>query len=308
MNNPFLSIIIPVYNGEKTIESLFLKIREFCNKFKYSYEVIFVWDCGFDNSWQVITNLKTQYPSEIIGISLSRNYGQHNALICGFENANGELIITMDEDLQHDPQDIEKLIRTYQQTNSDVVYGTYKRIRHKWYRNITSNILKRMIKIGIPDLHKDYSAFRLIKKSIAVSTIQMQNSYTFLDGYLSWITKNSASCQVDHKERIAGNSSYTMRKLIRHSINIFTTFSDLPIKTVSWLSFVFFLFAICYSAFILFQRIILKSLAPGYASIIILISIGFGAILLSIGILGHYLHQVNLKTTKRPNYHILKII
>jgi undecaprenyl-phosphate 4-deoxy-4-formamido-L-arabinose transferase len=297
-----LSIVIPVYNGEKTIMPLFDQIKAFCEKNQFSFEVVFVWDCGPDKSWDVIVSLKKQFPDLIKAVRLSRNYGQHNALICGFAHAEGEFFITMDEDLQHIPDDIFQLFQKQIEKDYDVVYGHYETRNHSHFRNFTSSILKRIIRLSIPDLNEDYSAFRIIKSNIAKSTMSMRNSYTFLDGYLSWITTHTSSCLVSHQKRVAGKSSYTIKKLITHSINIFITFSDLPIKIVTWSSFVFFLFTIIYSIWILFQKLFYKNLVPGFASMIILISLGVGFILMAIGILGQYLHRINMKTTKRPNY------
>ncbi len=296
------SIIIPVYNGEKTIMPLFNQIKAFCEKNQFLFEVIFVWDCGPDKSWDVIVSLKRQFPDLIKAVRLSRNYGQHNALICGFAHANGEFFVTMDEDLQHIPDDILKLFQKQLEKDYDVVYGHYETRNHPVFRNFTSSILKRIIRLSIPDLHKDYSAFRIIKSNIARSTLRMRNSYTFLDGYLSWITTHTTSCLVSHHKRIAGTSSYTVKKLIAHSINIFVTFSDLPIKIVTWSSFIFFLFSLGYSVWILIQKLFYNNLVPGFASMIILTSLGVGFILMAIAILGQYLHRINMKTTKRPNY------
>ncbi len=298
----FLSIIIPVYNGEGTLNQLFHQIKVFCELKHYSFEVVLVWDCGPDKSLEVIISLKNKFPTLIKAIKLSRNFGQHNAIICGFEIAKGDYIITMDEDLQHLPDDIEFLIQKQKEGDFDVVYGNYEKRKHSGFRNITSLLLKRFIKIGIPELHQDYSAFRILKSSTAKSTIEMRNSYTFLDGYISWITTNTSSCIVSHHERAAGSSSYSIKKLIAHSINIFVTFSDLPIKIVTWSSIGFFLFTFGYSAWVLLQKLIYNNLVPGFASMIILLSFGIGSILLALGILGQYLHRINLKTTKRPNF------
>ena len=308
MIKPFLSIIIPVYNGEKTIEVLFKKILLFCQKNNYTFEVLFVWDSGPDDSWKIIEGLKNSYPDFIRAIKLSRNFGQHNAIISGFSCSKGTLIITMDEDLQHDPQDIEKLISEQKAGDYDVVYAIYDEKKHSAFRNITSKLLRKLIKIGIPELHEDYSAFRILKNDIALSTTKMSNSYTFLDGYISWITTNISSCKVEHHERIAGNSSYTLKKLISHSVNIFFTFSDLPIKMVTTLSFLFFIFTFFYSSWVIFRKLIFNSIVPGFTSIIVLLGLGIGSILLSLGILGQYLHKINAKTTKRPNYIIREIL
>lgn len=303
-----LTFIIPVFNGEHTIYPLFKEIRNVCIKCNYKYEVIFVWDCGPDNSWRSIINLKLEFPLEIKAIRLSRNFGQHNAIICGFAHATGDFIVTLDEDLQHNPHDVRLLIAKQQENDYDVVYGFYSERHHSWFRNITSKILRNMLSVGIPGLNKEYSAFRLLKRDLAMATIDMQNSYTFLDGYISWITKNVTAVSVSHTDRLNGKSSYTMKKLISHSINIFVTFSNLPIKIVTWLSMLFFISTFGYAIYILLQKIIFNNLVPGFASIIVLMGFGIGSILFGISVLGEYIHRINLKTTRRPNYRISQIL
>lgn len=303
-----LSFVIPVYHGENTIAPLFEKIKEAAEKYDHFYEVIFVWDCGPDKSWQQIQVLKNKYPDHIKAIHLSRNFGQHNAIICGFEHAVGDFVVTMDEDLQHDPDEIDKLIEKQMTGDFDVVYGNYMQRKHNSFRNITSRTLKKLLEIGIPELHKDYSAFRLIKKDIAKACTNMQNSYTFLDGYISWITAHVSSVEVKHAPRQGGKSSYTLKKLIAHSVNIFVTFSNLPIKIVTWLSLTFFVFTFIYAFYTLAQKLFFNSLIPGYTSIMVLLGLGIGSILLGISVLGEYIHRINLKTTKRPNYAIKQIL
>ena len=193
------SIIIPVYNGEQTLLALNQRLHNFFEK-KSTFEIIYVYDCGKDNSWEVLLKIKKDFPDTVKLIRLSRNFGQHNALICGFEYAKGDFIITMDEDLQHAPEDIEMLIAKQQEKDYDVVYGKYETRKHSGFRNLGSSLLKKIIDIGIPDIHPDYSAFRLIKSGIAKTCINMRNSYTFLDGYLSWITTHCGSCIVSHHE------------------------------------------------------------------------------------------------------------
>lgn len=303
-----LSIIIPVYNGEQTVVPLFAAIQNACVKNGYQYEVIFVWDCGPDKSWDQIVQLKTAYPDQIKAIRLSRNFGQHNAIICGFANANGDFMVTMDEDLQHNPEDLPLLIEKQKIADYDVVYGNYLVRQHNGFRNFTSNILKMLLKTGIPELHKDYSAYRLIKRDVALATTEMQNSYTFLDGYLSWITTNVNSVEVSHNSRQGGESSYTFKKLVSHSINIFITFSNLPIKLVTTLSLIFIIFTSGYSIYIFLQKLLFNNLIPGFASMIVLMGFGVGSILFGISVIGEYIHRINLKTTKRPNYRISSIL
>lgn len=302
------SIVIPIYNGEKTVTKLFELINHFFSSRIIGFEVIFVHDCGPDNSWNVLIELKKKYPNNIKLIRLGRNFGQHNAIICGFEYAEGDFIITMDEDLQHNPNDIQKLIDEQKINDYDVVYGKYEERKHSIFRNVTSSILKKLIEIGIPEIHKDYSAFRLIKSDVAKSTIEMRNSYTFLDGYLSWITNHVSSCNVTHSERQGGTSSYTMIKLLNHSINIFITFSNLPIRILGRISFLVLLVMGIYSIYIVARKILLNDIALGFPTLILSIGIGVGLIILSLSILGEYIYRINLKTTKRPNYKVKELI
>lgn len=301
------SIIIPVYNGEQTVEKLYDRIKQFFAD-KYNYEVIFVYDCGKDNSWEALLRIKKQNPQNVKLIRLSRNYGQHNALICGFEYAKGDFIVTMDEDLQHAPEDIQKLIDKQKEMDYDVVYGKYEIRNHSGFRNAGSSILKRIIDVGIPDIHPDYSAFRLIKAGIAKSCITMRNSYTFLDGYISWITTNCSSCIVSHSERQGGVSAYTFSKLINHTINIFVTFSNLPIRFLTKLSFFVLFVMTLYSTYIIIRKLVFNDLAMGYPSLVIIVGFGVGLIMLALGIIGEYIYRINLKTTQRPNYNIDKTI
>jgi polyisoprenyl-phosphate glycosyltransferase len=303
-----LSFIIPVFNGEYTVHPLFDAIQKTCVKYNYKFEVVFIWDCGPDNSWNSILRLKSEFPAEVKAIRLSRNFGQHNAIICGFKYAIGDFMITMDEDLQHNPDDIKLLIEKQLEKDYDVVYGHYPDRQHTWFRNITSRILKKILAIGIPELHRDYSAFRLLKRGLALETLDMQNSYTFLDGYISWITSNIGSVIVSHNTRLEGESSYTMKKLISHSVNIFVTFSNLPIKIVTYLSLLFFVFTFGYAIYILLEKIIFNNLVPGFASMIVLTGFGIGSILFGISIIGEYIHRINLKTTRRPNFRISQIL
>ena len=301
------SIIIPVYNGEQTLVALNQKLHNFFEK-KSTFEIIFVYDCGKDNSWEVLLEIKKDFSDTVKLIRLSRNFGQHNALICGFEYAKGDFIITMDEDLQHAPEDIQILIEKQQEKDFDVVYGKYETRKHTVFRNLTSSILKKIIEIGIPDIHPDYTAFRLIKSQVAKTCVDMRNSYTFLDGYLSWVTTHCDSCVVSHHERQGGVSAYTLSKLINHTINIFVTFSNLPIRFLTKMSFVVLFLMSLYSAYVVFRKLIFDDFAMGYPSLVIIIGFGIGLIMLALGIIGEYIYRINLKTTQRPNYNIDKII
>jgi glycosyltransferase involved in cell wall biosynthesis len=303
MTAPDYSVVVPVYQGQATLLPLARQLREFFEAHAYSYELIFVHDCGPDDSWRVIRELRQEWGAEVVrAVRLARNFGQHNALLCGFRHARGRFFITLDEDLQHAPADIALLIRRQQEADYDVVYGCYEARQHSGLRNLSSRLLRRLLRAGIPDLHPDYSPFRLLKASVGRHCLEMRNSYTFLDGYLTWVTANVGSVPVSHSPRAVGQSAYTLRKLLRHSLNIFVTFSDAPVRLLTYASVLVFLLTTCYSAYILLRKLLYNDLLPGFASLIIAIGVGVGLLLLGMGILGEYIHQINLKTTRRPNF------
>jgi undecaprenyl-phosphate 4-deoxy-4-formamido-L-arabinose transferase len=308
MNSSTISVVVPVYNGEYTILDLFLGLKVFFEEHKLKFEVIFIHDCGPDNSLKILEQLQSHHPELIKVISLTRNYGQHNAIIAGIQHAKGEFILTMDEDLQHSPSDIKSLLKEQKEGDFDVVYGRYLERQHTSTRNLGSAFLKKMIAIGIPDIHHDYSAFRLIKSDIAKAMIEMHNSYTFIDGYISWITTNCSSCDVTHSERKGGKSAYNLKKLINHSINIFVTFSDLPLRLLTYFSLLIFTITSIFSFYIVVRKLVFDDFEMGYPSLIVSIGFAVSVIMLSLGVVGEYIYRINLKTTKKPNYIVKKIL
>jgi len=299
------SVVVPVFRGMDTLETIVKELT-----FQYNdclKEIIFVFDNGNIPSWENIKDLSKKY-NLVKGVRLSRNYGQHNATICGFKFATGDFIVTIDEDLQHNPLGIKLLINKQVETDADLVYGVYEEKKHSGFRNFTSYLLNRLLKYGIPELHNDYSSYRLIRTEVAKKTLEMNNSYTFLDGYLTWFTTKVSSVNVTHYQSQSGKSSYTLKKLIEHSINIFVTFSNLPIRILSIFSILFFLSSSFYSLYIILNVLSNKNYAAGFPTIVVMLGFGFGFILLGLGIIGEYIQRINLKSTNRPNFSIKEVI
>ncbi|AFL85062.1 glycosyl transferase [Belliella baltica DSM 15883] len=291
------SIVIPVFRATASLEVIYLKSKELLGK-QFS-KLILVFDQGKVDSWNKIEELANRYP-DIIGIQLNRNFGQHNATICGFQYVDSEYLITMDEDLEHHPTDILKLIIKQKEENADIVYAHLLNRSHNSFRNITSKILNTLLKLGMPELHPHYSGFRLIRTDVAKGVLEMRSSYTFLDGYLTWVTTNVVSVDVEHGRSQSGRSSYKLKDLIRHFINIFVTFSSLPIRLLTSLSFLLFALSSTYAVVIIFNTLMYDTYAAGFPTLITMLGFGFGAILLGLGIIGEYIQRINLKTTHRP--------
>lgn len=250
------SVVVPVYRGELTLERLAIEIVRFFNSEKTTFEIIFIDDFAADNSWNVINSLKNKYGNPVRGIRLTHNCGQHNALICGIRNATGEFIITIDEDLQQSPADIRILIDKQKESDYDLVYGRFGRLRHNKFRNLTSFLLKKLLRIGLPGLHPDYSAFRLIKGEVAKKAISKATSYAFLDVFFPMWDYKISSIEVEHYKREAGRSSYSIPKLINHSVNIFINHSVPSVRVSTWILLLLIFLSISYGGYLEIQYII----------------------------------------------------
>jgi undecaprenyl-phosphate 4-deoxy-4-formamido-L-arabinose transferase len=291
-----ISVVIPAYNGGKTIIDLFLKIRDELSG-KYSFEVLFIFDNGMNNTWEIIERLKNDYPDLIKAFHLAKNYGQHRAIQFGLCKTTGNFVVTMDEDLQHDPVDIIRLIEKQKEGNYDIVYGKFNNLQHKGIRNIISTALRKTLKHFIPTLYDNYSPYRLIKQEVALRTSTMICPYTFIDDFLSRVTKNIAYQNINHYKRLDGGSSYTLAKLIKHGIYILLAYSRL----ISWLlvsSIVFILAGLL--------TFLIKIISPEFVNywfinnISIIATFGIGGILIFLSLIGSFINHHNTMINTRP--------
>jgi glycosyltransferase involved in cell wall biosynthesis len=290
-----VSVVIPVFNGEKTLPELFERL-ELSLKGIANLEIIFIHDGGSDRSWDAICNLKVNNRASVKAIRLPKNFGQHYATMCGIEKAAGDFIITMDEDLQHSPEDITGLIRIAQLNNLDLVYGAYIERRHSIFRNNMSKILNKVLRYYIPGLHKDYTSFRLMKADLAKKIIGTPGSCFFIDGALSEKTVKISSTPVSHSRSKIGKSSYTTKKLIWHITKIIIAFSHSLLKVIGVVSCAFFLVSICLGLFIIKKRYF-SLMGIRDELLILFVAILLAAfILLGVWTIGKYLQAVQFKT------------
>jgi glycosyltransferase involved in cell wall biosynthesis len=293
-----ISVVVPVYRSERTLLELHRQLSVALQSISDRYEIIFVEDCGGDGSWSVIERLSVD-DARVRGIQLSRNFGQHAATICGISTATGEWILTLDDDLEHRPEYIPELFRKAREGYA-LVYGVYRERSHKGWRNLTSEIGRKMFNAAIPNLNYAYSSFRLIERNTAKALVEFDSPFPFVDGYLAWVTNRYATVEIAHGTRIHGASNYNLRKLITHTINIFVTFSDLPLKFATWVGLASFLAGIVWLSVIVFKSLFGGITVSGYASVMAGI-VAFGGLqLLILGIFGEYLGRMNFKSSKKP--------
>ncbi len=298
---PRYSIIIPVYRSGEILHELTDRLRVFFEEHNETFEIIFVEDCGGDDSWQIITELAGQHP-RVSGIRRSRNYGQHNALLCGIRAARGEVIITMDDDLQHPPEELPKLLEKFEQ-GYDVVYGAPIAESHGFFRNLASQITKLVLKKSMgAETARSISAWRVFKTPLREAFKYYRSPSVNIDVMLTWATTEFGMVKVRHDPRKQGASGYTVRKLVRHAFNMLTGFSPLPLQIASMIGFVFALFGMAVLAYVLIRFLALGSVVPGFAFLASIIAIFSGVQLLALGIIGEYLARVHFRTMDRPPY------
>lgn len=294
------SVIIPVFNSSGTLELLIKRLGSVLHDFASKYEVIFVNDDSHDNSWQVIIQLSRQY-SWVKGINLMRNFGQHNALLTGILAAQYDVIVTMDDDLQHPPEEIHKLTNELITGSFDVVYGVPKMQEHSLFRSITSHITKRFMSMALelPNIAQS-GAFRAFRIEVRKAFIDYRSQSVSIDALLAWGTSRFSYVIVDHKQRQVGKSNYTFRKLVRHTINMLTGFSTLPLRLASFLGFAFTGFGFLVLVYVIGRYFIEGSPVQGFPFLASLIALFSGAQLFVTGIFGEYLAQIFFNIMGRP--------
>jgi undecaprenyl-phosphate 4-deoxy-4-formamido-L-arabinose transferase len=295
---PEFSVVIPVYRAAGRLEELYRRLIQSLTALTSDFEIILIEDCGNDGSWDIIREISSRDP-RVKGVRLSRNFGQHAATLCGFSKAAGEWIITLDDDLEQIPEDIPKLVRKARE-GYDLVYGIYSHRTHSWWRNLTSEIGRRMFKTAIPSLNYEYTSFRVIRQRVAKALLVFDSPFPFVDGYLSWVTNNYAVVPIEHGQRKSGGSNYTLTKLITHMVNIFVTFSDLPLRLASWLGITAFLLGIFWLTFIIIRKLAAGITISGYASLMAGILLFGGMQMLILGVFGQYLGRMNFKSSRKP--------
>ena len=296
-----LSVVIPVYRSAATLRQLVDCLLPVLKAIAPRHEVVFVEDGSPDDSWQVLSELQAEHPDSIVAVQLMRNFGQHNALMCGFRHARGRFVVTMDDDLQNPPREIPKLLRTIQEGNYDVVYGQYLEKKHKPWRNLGSRVVNAFYRF-VFRTNVAATSFRIMRREVLAGILSYDLNFTVVDGLLAWNTRRIGAVLVDHEARLEGRSGYSLWKLLTLALNLFTNFSLLPLQVVSALGLCVAaagaLVGFYYLVFFLLGRIEV----PGYASTIVAILMLGGCQLLALGIMGEYLGRLHLNVNRKPQY------
>jgi glycosyltransferase involved in cell wall biosynthesis len=299
------SIVIPVYNSENALQKVQQSIVSFFEN-RYTYEIIYVDDSSTDSSWEVLKKIK-QASSNTTIIRLSKNFGQHGATVCGFKYAKGELVITIDDDLEVHPEEIIKLIEEQKKSDSDLVYGLYQKQNQPFFRGIFTSLYKMLSKLEGPHKGKG-SSFRLIKRSLAQKLVNNHQQFVFIDELCLWYTKKISFVDVKANPEFIEKARYRMTGLFKLTSTIVMFSSTLPLKLVTYIGFILAAINFFIGTIFMIKKFYFKIDVEGYTSLIVSILFSTGMIILCLGVIAQYISHAMKALNNAPSYNEDEVI
>lgn len=306
--NPYISIVIPVYNEEKTLPIMFSRLLAVMDNYGKSYEVIFINDGSRDNSQTILNDLFSKRPDVIRVIEFVRNYGQHPAIMAGFEHVSGEVVVTLDCDLQNPPEDIPKLLALIEQGH-DVVGGRRaNRQDLAWRKAVSrfSNIVRK--KITTIDMGDHGCMLRAYKRSIIDHIIEIGDASPFITALSQELAGNPCEIDVGHEQRAAGKSNYNLYKLIRYNFDLITGFSLVPLQLFTLTGMLCSAASFLLVLYMAMRRIFLGAEAEGVFTLFAILFFLVSVTMLGLGIIGEYVGRIYKEVRHKPRYVIKKIL
>lgn len=302
-----VSIVVPVFRSAATLDALCSRLAQTLEAASVLYEILLVEDGGNDGTWDVVRSL-ARSSAHIKGIRLSRNYGQHNALLCGIRAATMPVIVTVDDDLQNPPEEIVKLLVMLEQ-GYDVVYGTPEREQHSFWRDQASRITKIVLQGAMgAETARHVSAFRAFRTSLREAFHDYRSPFVSVDVLLTWGTTRFAHLTVRHEPRVLGVSNYTFRKLVNHAMNMMTGYSTLPLQAASLMGFGFTAFGFLLLLYVVGSYLFVGNPVRGFTFLASVIAIFSGAQMFAIGVIGEYLARMHFRSMDRPVYTVAETV
>jgi glycosyltransferase involved in cell wall biosynthesis len=301
------SVVIPVYNSAKIVADTVLQVRAFFVARALRFEIVLVNDGSKDDSWAVISNLAKQHP-EVTAINLLKNYGQHHANLCGFREAKGDYLITMDDDLQNPPEEIARLIDAARD-GGDLVIGRLEIKQHSLVRRLGSQFVGRLNrKVFDVEGNLILSNFRLIRRDV-VDRICLDRSFApYIPGLILKYSSHRCNVLVRHLPRAEGKSNYTWRKILRLVANILFNHSSIPLRYGAAFGFIVAGGSFLLSLYFLLEALIKGTNAPGWASLVVLLSFFNGVLILLLSVIGEYLIRILREIGTQRSYEIREIV
>jgi glycosyltransferase involved in cell wall biosynthesis len=297
-----ISVVVPVYNSSSCIKDVIYQINDELAKITEGYEIIIVDDGSIDGSWKLIKEI-CKDNKKIKGFSLAKNFGQHKATLCGLSNASGKYVITIDDDFEHNPKDIQVLYNAIKNSEFDLVYGVPKNKKKSFFRRTMTAFYKFISKVENPYAGLG-SSFRILKNDLVQKIVTHNNHLFFVDELVLWYTSNISAFQLDFQQSKKQSSGYSFLSLFKLSSNVLMISSTMPLKLVKSLGLSMSFISFLVGTFYFIKKLIHKTPAAGYTSIIVSVLFSAGMIMFCIGIIGEYLGNVLMMQNQKPAFYI----
>jgi undecaprenyl-phosphate 4-deoxy-4-formamido-L-arabinose transferase len=299
------SVVVPVFGAENSIAKLHEAICAYFTD-RHDFEIIYVDDHSPDNGWQQLKKLQ-QKNQFVTAVRLSRNFGQHAATLCGFKYAKGDFIITLDDDLEILPLEIEKLVAEQNRTGNDLVYGLFKKLDQPLMRSFFTSFYKQFSKIEGKNKGKG-SSFRLLKKSLAKKLVENHRHFVFIDELCLWYTDNVSFVKVEANKNYIRKKRYKLGGLFSLAGITILFSTTVPLRFVTFIGLSLSMVNFLVGLFYLIRKLHLNIQVPGFASLIVSILFSTGLIIFCIGILAQYLNQSLRALNNHPPYNEEEIL
>ena len=303
-----VSFVIPCYRSEHTLPGVVAEIEEKMKTLpQYEYDIFLINDCSPDDTIGTIRQLCREHDN-IKGISFSRNFGQHAALMAGLRHSDGDYVVCLDDDGQTPADEVDKLLDKLEE-GADAVYAKYEHKRHSVFRNLGSKVNELMTRIMLGKPKELYvSSYFAVKRFVVNDMIKYENSYPYVIGLVLRATKNIANVVVQHREREEGTSGYTLKKLLGLWFNGFTAFSVKPLRIATGLGAMSAILGFLYGIYTVIKRFVNPDVPMGFSSLMAAVVFFGGMIMLMLGLIGEYVGRIYISLNNSPQYVIREAI
>jgi len=301
------SVVVPVYNSEESLHELYRRLQSVFFKMGKSFEIVFVNDCSKDESLSILREIKKQNENVTV-IDLYRNFGQQNALMCGFNFCKGRYVITIDDDLQNPPEEIPKLFKKITD-GYDAVFGTYIKKKDRFYKNMGSMLFRKLNhKIFEVKNNLKFSSFRIIKNEVIEQIKNTNTAFPYISGMLVQTTRNITNVTLKHEKRKYGKSNYTLKKLFKISFNLLINHSTILLRIFGYVGLIVSLLSFSIGLIFMVKQIISGKAPAGWTSLIVLVSFYNALILIIFFVIGEYISRILKESSNANNYAIKEVL
>ena len=307
MSKPSVSVVIPVYNEQDNLDALFTRLMAVMDRQGRSFEVLFTNDGSRDRSGEMLRGFHEQRPEQVRVIDFNGNFGQHMAIMAAFERARGEVIVTLDADLQNPPEEIPKLLAAVD-AGHDVVGGYRRNRKDTFFRKYASRMINAIrAKITNIRMRDQGCMLRAYRRNIVESIVASQETSTFIPALAYSYAANPTEVEVEHAARAAGESKYRLYDLIRLNFDLMTGFSVVPLQVFTVFGMIVSVFSTLFVIFLFIRRLVVGPEAEGVFTLFAILYFLVGVGIMGLGIIGEYIGRIYKEVRRRPRFIIRKV-